>query len=58
MTAAAYSIANLPLKDDVLENASFLNFPTRQLATFTQVEFFVERLIDVSILYETHDNHV
>ena len=38
-----YSLQNLPLKDDLLKNASFLNFTSRENATFTQVEYFVER---------------
>jgi hypothetical protein len=46
VTAAEYSITNLPLNDDVLENASFLNFQMRKSATFSQVEFFVERFVN------------
>ena len=44
-TAAEYALANLPLTDEVLQNASFLNFEKREIALFSQVEFFVRRYI-------------
>lgn len=42
-TAIEYALKNLPLKDEVLENAHFLNFRTRETALFSQVGFFVTR---------------
>lgn len=33
----------MPLNDDVLRNAKFANFVNRDQASFTQVEFFVQR---------------
>lgn len=42
-TAVEYALNNLPLKDEVLESACFLNFPTRETSLFAQVEFFVTR---------------
>ena len=43
ITAVEYALKNLPLKDEVLENAHFLNFQTRETSLFSQVEFFVTR---------------
>uniref|UniRef100_A0A1X7TWU2 HAT C-terminal dimerisation domain-containing protein n=1 Tax=Amphimedon queenslandica TaxID=400682 RepID=A0A1X7TWU2_AMPQE len=41
--ATSYSIANLPLHDEVLECAKFVTFDARETALFSQVEFFVQR---------------
>ena len=43
ITAVKCALKNLPLKDEVLENAHFLNFQTRETSLFSQVEFFVTR---------------
>lgn len=40
-----YAIKNLPLKDDLLKNAKFVNFHGRESSSFSEVEYFVERLI-------------
>ena len=40
---ADYAFANLPIKDMVLRNSRFVNFENRDMATFSQVEFFVAR---------------
>ena len=42
-TAAEYALANLPLKDAVLHNASFLFFDKRERALFCQVEYLIQR---------------
>lgn len=44
--AMEYAIHNLPLKDDLLKNASFVNFKSRENAQFCQVEYFVERYVN------------
>ena len=44
-TAAEYALANLPLKDALLQNASFLVFDKRESALFCQVEYFIQRYI-------------
>lgn len=42
--AFEYSLDNLPLKDDLLRNASFVNYKKRNLdILFSQVEYFVDR---------------
>ena len=41
--AMEYSLANLPLNDDVLKNATFVHVPPREDASFAQVEYFVLR---------------
>ena len=43
--AFEYALKNLPLNDELLKNASFVNFPSRLTSTFTQVEYFVTRYI-------------
>ncbi len=42
-SAAEYAIKNLPRDDPVLQNANFLRFEIREAASFTQVEFFLNR---------------
>uniref|UniRef100_A0A1X7UKB6 HAT C-terminal dimerisation domain-containing protein n=1 Tax=Amphimedon queenslandica TaxID=400682 RepID=A0A1X7UKB6_AMPQE len=41
--AAKYAISNLPLHDETLLSAQFLNFDTRETAIFSQVEHFLNR---------------
>ena len=41
--AMEYAIANLPLKDNLLRNAKFVSFKSRESARFPQVEYFVQR---------------
>ena len=41
--AASYALANLPLKDVVLQNSEFVNFGSRESATISHVTFFVSR---------------
>ena len=41
--AFEYSLANLPLKDELLMNAAFVDFSSRESAKFAQVEYFVQR---------------
>ena len=41
--AMEYTLDNLPLKDHLLRNAKFVHFQSRESATFSQVEYFVER---------------
>ena len=38
-----YALKNLPLNDDLLKKASFVNFSSRNDVTFSQVEYFVDR---------------
>lgn len=42
-TAMDYGIKHLPLSDDLLEKANFINFSSRENSFFSDVEFFVER---------------
>ena len=41
--AMMYALDNLPLKDDLLKNANFVNFKSQENTRFSQVEYFVER---------------
>ena len=41
--AVKYALDNLPIKDYLLRNASFVSFKSREKASFSQVEYFVER---------------
>ena len=41
--AAEYALANLPLHDEVLQNAVFVNFAGRATATISQIEYFISR---------------
>ena len=47
--AMHYALENLPLKDHLLQNARFLNLESKNSATFSQVEYFVERLARCTI---------
>lgn len=42
-TAATYALANLPVKDPVLQNSEFVNFADRTSATISQVTYFLTR---------------
>ena len=42
-TALEYALNNLPVKDELLKNAGFLNFISRENSNFNQVEYFVDR---------------
>ena len=41
--ALEYAIRNLPLNDDLLKNAKFVNFGRRDCANLSEVEYFVKR---------------
>ena len=41
--ALEYAISNLMLKDDLLQNARFLNFHRRERANLSKVGYFVKR---------------
>ena len=41
--AMEYAIANLPLKDELLKCAKFVNVSSRESATFSEVQYFVQR---------------
>lgn len=41
--AMEYALANLPLKDNLLRNAKFGSFKSRESARFSQVEYFIQR---------------
>lgn len=43
MAAMDYALKNLPIKDELLINAQFLDFNSRISATLSQVEYFVQR---------------
>ena len=47
--AAEYALANLPLHDEVLKNAVFVNFSSRATAINSQVKYFMSRYI-ISII--------
>ena len=42
-SAVSYALTHLPLKDELLQNAEFVNIRERVQASFTQVTYFVER---------------
>ena len=42
-SAVSYALSHLPLKDELLQNAQFVNIRERVQADFTQVTYFVER---------------
>ena len=39
-----YALDNLPLKDNLLKNASFVSYK-KEDASFSQVEYFVDRFV-------------
>ena len=41
--ALEYTFSNLPLKDDLMQNAKFLNFHGREITSLSKVEYFVKR---------------
>ena len=41
--AMEYATSNLPLNDELLKNARFLDFHSRESASISQVEYFVNR---------------
>ena len=43
--ALEYAPDNLPLKDGLLKNASFVSYKKRDNASFSQVEYFVDRFV-------------
>ena len=45
MKAAEYAISNLPLHDETLKSAQFLNFDSRETAIFSHVQHFVRRYV-------------
>ena len=42
--ALEYALDNLPLKDDLLKNVSFVSYK-KEDALFSQVEYFVDRFV-------------
>jgi hypothetical protein len=46
--ALEYALDNLPLKDDLLKNASFVSYKKREDTSFSQVEYFVHRFVRVA----------
>ena len=55
--AMKYALDNLPIKDSLLKNAKFVNFKTKDDATFSQVEYFVERLGAIWLLLYNNCMH-
>ena len=47
IAAAQYMWKNLPLNDDVLRNAQFVNWNKRRSTTFAEASFFVERYSNI-----------
>ena len=47
MRAMEYALDNLPLKDDLLKSARFTKFQERENASFSQIQYFVKRLVHV-----------
>ena len=43
LQAMEYALVNCSLKDELLRNAKFLSFSSRESASFIQVEYFVLR---------------
>ena len=43
VTAADYAISHLPVEDELIRNAQFLNFDNREKSMFSEVEYFVRR---------------
>jgi len=44
IAAANYALYNLPLEDELLENAEFVYFPRRAEATISQITYFISQL--------------
>ena len=49
--AMEYALKNLPINDCLLKNARFFNFKSKDNAAFSQVEYFVERLVHLVMHY-------
>ena len=49
--ALGYALENLPLNDDLMTNARFINFSSRENAYFSQVEYFVQRFVTYVYMY-------
>jgi hypothetical protein len=45
LRAMEYALVNLPVKDELLKCAKFVNIPYRDSAAFSQVEYFVQRYV-------------
>ena len=45
ITATDYALANLPVRDEVVKNASFIDFEKKESSVFSKVEFFIQRYI-------------
>lgn len=43
VTAVDYAISHLPFQDELIRNAQFLKFDSRETSMFSQVEYFVQR---------------
>jgi len=41
--AMEYALENLPMNDEMLRNAAFVSFRSKESANFSQVEYFVQR---------------
>ena len=48
--AFEYALKNLPLNDELLKNANFVNFTLRTDSAFAQVEYFVTRYNNIQTL--------
>ena len=56
MKAMEYALSNLPMDDEVLTNAKFVNVMSRDEASMAQVEYFVERFSNL-LLYSSPQEH-
>lgn len=56
MKAMGYALSNLPMNDEVLTNAKFVNVISRDKASITQVEYFVERFSNL-LPYSSPQEH-
>lgn len=52
-----YVLANLPLKDELLKSAKFVNISSRDSATFAQVEYFVQRHVTMCMQLSLTDSN-
>ena len=49
--AVEYSLENYSYDDELLKNASFINFEKRLESDLLQAEYFVKRLVNINNLY-------
>ena len=51
VATTAYAIKNLPLKDEVVINSSWVNYSQHLTCNFNQINFFVNRLVLYTMIW-------